>query len=104
MGKRGSSGPPAKGSGIKQSNGSGTGGPNRRSVTPRPDGQWSVQRPGSARPSAVERTQQEAIDRARELLQNDGGGELTIHGRDGRIRDSDTVAPGGDPSPPTDKK
>ena len=29
---------------------------------------------------------------------------VTIHGRDGRIRDSDTVAPGRDPFPPRDKK
>ncbi|MDP3984720.1 MAG: DUF2188 domain-containing protein [Acidimicrobiia bacterium] len=33
-----------------------------------------------------------------------GGGEVTIHGRDGRIRDSDTVPPGHDPNPPRDKR
>jgi hypothetical protein len=43
-------------------------------------------------------------DRAREIVHNAGGGEVKIHGRDGRIRDSDTVAPGNDPNPPRDKK
>jgi len=31
-------------------------------------------------------------------------GEIRIHGRDGKIRDSDTVAPGDDPHPPRDRK
>ena len=35
---------------------------------------------------------------------NSGGGEVRIHRRDGKIRDSDTVAPGNDPFPPRDKK
>lgn len=79
-------------------------GPNRRNVTPTGDGRWAVHRPGADRASSVHDTQQEATDRAREALQNTGGGELTVHGRDGRIRDSDTVAPGRDPFPPRDKK
>jgi hypothetical protein len=32
------------------------------------------------------------------MLQNQGGGELTIIGRDGKIRSKDTIAPGNDPS------
>ena len=40
----------------------------------------------------------------KEILGNDGGGEAVIHGRDGKIRDSDTVPPGNDPMPPRDKK
>lgn len=67
-------------------------------------GNWAVKKPGAGRASSVHSTQAEAIDRAREILGNDGGGELTIQGRDGQIRDSDTVAPGNDPSPPKDKK
>jgi Uncharacterized protein conserved in bacteria (DUF2188) len=80
------------------------GGPNRRNITPSGDGNWAIHRPGASRASSVHRTQSEAIDRARAALENDGGGELTIHGRDGRIRDSDTVAPGNDPNPPKDRK
>lgn len=63
-----------------------------------------MEKPGTDRASAVLPTQKEAIDRAREILGNSGGGELTIHGRDGRIRDSDTVYPGNDPNPPRDRR
>jgi hypothetical protein len=80
------------------------GGANRRNVTPSGNGDWAVNRPGASRVSSVHPTQSEAIQRAREALARDGGGELTIHGRNGRIRDSDTVAPGHDPNPPKDSK
>jgi len=79
-------------------------GPNRRNVTPNGDGRWAVHRPGANRASSIHVTQRAAEDRAREALVNTGGGELTIHGRDGRIRDSDTVAPGNDPSRSKDTK
>lgn len=49
-------------------------------------GKWSVRRAGSERATANFNTQQEAIDRGRELAQNQGT-ELYIHGRDGRIRE-----------------
>ncbi len=78
--------------------------PNRRIVQERPDGNWEVTAPKADRASAVAPTQSQAIDRARQILSNDGGGELTIRGRDGKIRDSDTVAPGRDPNPPRDKR
>jgi hypothetical protein len=77
---------------------------NERHVTPHPDGGWQVTKPGSSRASARTDTQSEAIGRAREILGGDGGGEIVIHGRDGAIRDSDTVAPGNDPNPPRDTK
>jgi len=79
-------------------------GPNRRIVQQRSDGDWEVVKPGADRASAVEGNQGDAIGRARTILGNDGGGELTIKGRDGKIRDSDTVAPGNDPYPPKDRK
>jgi uncharacterized protein DUF2188 len=66
--------------------------PNRRNVTPSAGGGWAVHRPGASRASSVHETQAEAIERARGALENTGGGELTVHGRNGRIRDSDTVA------------
>jgi hypothetical protein len=49
-----------------------------------------------------EQTQKEAIDRAREMLRREGGGELTIHDRHNKIRDSDTVPHGNDPNRPRD--
>lgn len=77
---------------------------NDRHVVPKPDGGWAVEKPGAERSSANTDTQQQAIDRAREIVHNAGGGEVVIHGRDGRIRDKDTIAPGNDPNPPRDKR
>jgi hypothetical protein len=78
-------------------------GNNDRHVVKDDDG-WAVRKPGSSRASAKADTQAEAINRARKIVQNVGGGEVKIHGRDGKIRDSDTVPPGNDPNPPRDKK
>lgn len=75
-----------------------------RHVVPNPAGGWDVQKPGAGRASTHHDTQAEAIGRAREIVGNAGGGEVVVHGRDGKIRDSDTVAPGRDPFPPLDKK
>ncbi len=72
---------------------------NSRDVTQRGDG-WVVTKPGSDRASAVLPTQTEAISRAKEILTNDGGGELRIHGTNGEVRDQRTIAPGNDPYPP----
>jgi uncharacterized protein DUF2188 len=72
---------------------------NARHIVPNPDGGWDVKAPGSARASSHSDTQAEAVKRAREILHNAGGGEIVIHGRDGRIRNSDTVAPANDPGP-----
>ncbi len=77
---------------------------NRRIVGPSGDGDWQVKKPGSTRASSRHETQGEAIDRARQILNNTGGGELTIQNRRGVIRDSDTVAPAPDPNPPRDTK
>lgn len=78
--------------------------PNDRHAVPDSEGGWNVEKPGGARASAHTDTQQQAIDRAREIVHNAGGGEVVIHGRDGKIRDKDTIAPGNDPNPPKDKR
>ncbi len=75
-----------------------------RIVQPREEGGWEVDAPDAERVSAVEPTQRDAERRAKEIVGNAGGGEVVIKGRDGKIRDSDTVAPGHDPNPPKDKK
>jgi hypothetical protein len=75
-------------------------GPNSREVVPTPDGGWDVKKPGSGRASAHLETQAQAVDRARQILRNDGGDELRVHGRDGQIRNSDTIRSGNDPYPP----
>lgn len=75
-----------------------------RHVVPNPDGGWDIKAPGANRRSGHADTQADAIDRAREIVRNDGGGEVRIHRRDGRFRDSDTVPPGNDPNPPRDTR
>jgi uncharacterized protein YdaT len=77
---------------------------NRRHVVPNQDGGWDVRAPGAQRASTHEQTQADAVRRAREIVGNTGGGEVVIHGRNGQIRDSDTIAPGNDPNPPRDTK
>jgi hypothetical protein len=77
---------------------------NERHVVPNPGGGWDVTAPGADRASAHTETQGQAIDRARQIVHNTGGGEVVIHGRDGQIRDSDTVPPGHDPMPPRDRR
>ena len=77
---------------------------NDRHVVKNPAGGWDVSREDAKRSSAHADTQQQAIDRAREIVHNAGGGEVVIHDRQGRIRDKDTIAPGNDPTPPRDKK
>jgi len=76
---------------------------NDRYVTRHPDG-WAVKAPGSEKASSVHKTQSEAESRAKEIVGNLGGGEVRIQNRQGKWRDSDTVAPGNDPCPPKDKK
>lgn len=77
---------------------------NNRHVVPNPNGGWDVVKPRGQRVSSHHDTQGEAIDRGREIVRNAGGGEVRIHGRDGKIRDSDTVPPGNDPNPPRDTR
>lgn len=70
----------------------------------RESGKWQVKREGADRASSTTNTQREAEQQAKQFASNSGGGEVRIHGRDGKIRDSDTVAPANDPNPPKDRK
>ena len=58
---------------------------------------WNVQKEGGKKASAVVETQKQAEQLAKQFSSNNGGGEVRIHGLDGRIRDSDTIKPGNDP-------
>lgn len=75
-----------------------------RTIFQRDDGTWANKRNDASRPSTVHNRQSDAIDAAKEMLGNQGGGELTIKGRSGRIRSKDTIAPGNDPYPPQDRE
>ena len=72
-------------------------------VAKHPDG-WTAKGAGSEGASSVHSTQKAAETRAKEIVGNLGGGEVHIQNRQGRWRDSDTVAPGNDPFPPRDNK
>jgi hypothetical protein len=75
----------------------GAGNDNDRWVIPY-DGGWAVAKEDRERVSGKFERQSDAIDRAREIISNLGGGELVVLGEDGRIRQKDTIAPGNDPS------
>jgi hypothetical protein len=62
------------------------------------DSGWAVRGEGNSRATSVHRTQRDAIEAGREVARNQGG-ELLIHGRDGRIRERDSVG-NNDPFPP----
>jgi len=69
-------------------------------VVPHENG-WARKKEGATRAGSVHGTQKEAIQHARSQAQRDRV-EVVIHGKDGRIRDSDSY--GNDPFPPKDRK
>lgn len=66
-------------------------------VTSDGQGGWKVQGEGNSRATQHFDNQSQAIDRAREIAQNQNS-ELFIHGRNGKIRERNTY--GKDPFPP----
>jgi hypothetical protein len=54
-------------------------------------GGWAVETEDGKQIGAAHPTQEEAVKSARSALREAGGGELVVHGRDGTIRDRDTV-------------
>lgn len=77
---------------------------NNRTVSKRPDGRWENKLNSAAKASSLHDTQKEAAEVAKAMLTNQGGGELSIRGLDGKIRSKDTIQPGNDPNPPQDKE
>jgi hypothetical protein len=78
--------------------------PHRRHVVQRPDGQWADEAENAKRAGSLHRTQADAERSAKQVARNTpGGAEVIVHGRDGRIRDPDTIKRR-DPNPPKDKK
>lgn len=65
-------------------------GDNDRHVVANSDGGWDVVKLGGKGPSAHTDTQAAAIDRARAMIRNVGGGEVSTHGRDGKTRKNKT--------------
>jgi hypothetical protein len=73
-----------------------------RSVFRREDGSWVNKRNDADKAGSLHQTQAEAWNTARQMLQHEGGGELTVMGIHGVIVSKDTIAPGADPTPPRD--
>lgn len=69
----------------------------------RKDG-YKVNKEQGSRSSGHYDTKAEAEAQAKRFARNSGGGEVRIHGADGKIQDSDTVPPAHDPHPPIDQK
>jgi len=72
--------------------------PQDRVVSQRADGKWANKRNDASRASSVHETQAEAIAAGKSMLGNQGGGEITVQGRNNQFRMKDTVVPGNDPA------
>lgn len=75
-----------------------------RTISKRSDGLWANQRNDANKASSLHKTQKDAELSARQMLKNQGGGELTTKAVNGKIRSKDTIPPGNDPNPPKDKE
>lgn len=65
-----------------------------RTVYRNDKGEWVNKRNDADCVSSKHSQQKAAENAARDLLKNQGGGELTTLGRDGKIRSKNTIAPG----------
>jgi hypothetical protein len=61
-------------------------------VVPRPVSGWAVREDDSKRPRSYHSTQNEARAAAKRCARRAGGGQVRIHGKDGRIRRTDMIA------------
>jgi hypothetical protein len=62
---------------------------------------WATKKEGAERAGSVRTTQRDAIDAAVAQAKRERV-DVVVHGRDGKIRDSDSY--GNDPFPPRDRK
>lgn len=69
-------------------------------VSKSPSGGYQGKAEGAQRSSVRANTQSEVVKDLRPIMRSKGGGELKIHGMDGKIRASDTVPPKVDNFPP----
>ena len=74
-----------------------------RTVYRRDDGLWANKLNDANRASSLHQTQREAERSAKAMLLNQGGGELTTKGMEGKIRSKDTIGRP-DPNPPKDRE
>jgi hypothetical protein len=55
-------------------------------------GGWDVVKERAGHSNVHTSTKKEAVDRARQIVRNQGGGEIRIANKEGRLIDSDTVS------------
>jgi hypothetical protein len=68
-------------------------------------GGWDVVKEGHQRASAHKHLMSDELNRAREIVRNEGGGEIRIQNQAGKLIDSDTVrGPCHNESPARDRK
>jgi len=72
-------------------------------VMKHPNGGWQGKKEGGKKATFIADTKVEAEKKAKTIVNNQGGGEVKLHGKTGKILDSDTVKPAKDPNPPKDK-
>jgi hypothetical protein len=65
----------------------------KRYVQPNESGGWDVVKEGHSRATDHAQTQARAVARARQLARAEGGGEIRVMNRFGKVVDSDTVMP-----------
>lgn len=58
---------------------------------------WAIKGQENSRVSEYAPTQKQAYDRAREIVSNQGGGDISIHGLNGQIREKNTIPNSNDP-------
>lgn len=58
---------------------------------------WVGKRQDASRASVKADTQAAAYKATRDLSARSGGGEISLHGVDGQVRDKNTIAPARDP-------
>lgn len=66
-------------------------------VVPHKDGGWAVKGEGNSKATVITETKKEALNAGKAIAQNQQS-ELVIHGKDGKIQDSNSY--GNDPFPP----
>jgi hypothetical protein len=65
---------------------------NTRYVTRGSSGSWEIRKEGHRRATAHGRTKDDAIKAARTAVRKDGGGEVIVMNRTGKVVEADTVA------------
>lgn len=58
---------------------------------------WVAKRDDASKASSRSSTQAQAYDDARRFAGNGGGGDVSVHGVNGKIREKNTIAPAKDP-------